>query len=425
MLTGISRYGVREVPGTERIIQRRRRRKELVRGPHIEQFEQAMAKYLGCCHAVSTSYGRMAFYYILKALDLPAGSEIVAPALTFWVIPEMARLAALKPVFADVNPATFNMCPLALERAITPRTRAIVPTHLYGLPCEMDSIMEIAQRHKLVVIEDCAHALGARYRGRLVGTFGDAAFFSFQSLKPLNTYGGGMAIVREPELARRVAALAHAEPWPDERCVLRQLRLGRLQRVLTRPSVFTFTGLPILWVCSWLKAQPDVYLWEKIRPLDPLPAGYRQRYTNVQAALGLEALTYLDAWTAKTQRHARLMDEALRDCPGVLTPQAPAESTHVYYQYCAYVPDRDELVRRSIRRGLDIETLHVDVCTRLPLFRDFWTDAPGADRAAEAVQLPVYAGLSDRQIRWVARQVGRALGEKNVSAPLASRAGPN
>src|SRR6185295_13639679 len=116
------------------------------------------------------------------------------PALTFWVIPELARTAGLRPVFADVDPRTFTLDPASLERAITPNTRAVVPTHLYGLPCDMDAIMDIAARHGLAVVEDCAHALGATYRGRHVGTFGDGALFSFQPLKPLNTYGGGAAL---------------------------------------------------------------------------------------------------------------------------------------------------------------------------------------------------------------------------------------
>src|SRR6202158_605387 len=161
----------------------------------------------------------MAFYYILKALELPPGSEIVLPALTFWVVPELAKVAGLKVVFADVDPATFTMDPAALERAITPATRAVVPTPLYAVPCDMGAIMAIANRHNLRVIEDCAHALGATFDGKPVGTFGDVGFFSFQTLKPLNCYGSGMALVKDAGLARLVRELAEREPWPDEKRV--------------------------------------------------------------------------------------------------------------------------------------------------------------------------------------------------------------
>src|SRR4029077_8807618 len=180
MLTAISRYGARVLPNTEEIVAGCKARGEFIQGPHIAQFEAAFAQRAGvpAAQAVAASYGRMAFYYLLKALDLPAGSEIVLPALTFWVVPELARVAGLKVVFADVDPATFTIDPAALERAITPATRAVVPTHLYGLPCDMDTVLQIAARHDLRVIEDCAHALGADYKGRPVGTLGDAGFFS-------------------------------------------------------------------------------------------------------------------------------------------------------------------------------------------------------------------------------------------------------
>jgi dTDP-4-amino-4,6-dideoxygalactose transaminase len=359
----------------------------------------------------------MAFFYILKAMQLPPGSEIVLPALTFWVVPELARVAGLRPVFADVDPVTFNLDPKALESVITPVTRAVVPTHLYGQPCDMDPILAVARRHSLAVIEDCAHALGATYRGRPVGTFGDASFFSFQTLKPLNTYGGGMAFVRDPTLAQRVAGLAAAEPWPNESRVMRRLRLGRLQRVFTRPGVFTMTAFPVLWAASWFKARPDVYLWESIRPLEPLPAPYTERYSNVQAALGLAGLERLDEWTRLTRAHAHLTNDTLRDLPGVRIPQVLPDRTHVYYQYCVYVPNRDDFVLRCIRRGIDVETLHVDVCTRLALFGEPRRETPGADQAATAVQLPVYAGLSGSQVRRVARGVRRVL-LRSVCGPV-------
>src|SRR5258705_2168951 len=141
-------------------------------------------------HAITASYERMAFYYILAALDLPPGSEIIFPALTFWVVPEIARRAGLKPVFVDVDPLTFNLDPGKIEAAVTERTRVIVPTHLYGQPCEMSAIMKAAQAHDLIMIDDCAQAVRARYRGRLVCTICTASVFRFQILKTINTYGG-------------------------------------------------------------------------------------------------------------------------------------------------------------------------------------------------------------------------------------------
>lgn len=416
MLTAISRYGARVLPNTQQVISRCSRRGELVEGPAIGRFEAAFARFVDGRQAVTASYGRMAFYYILQALNLPAGSEVIFPALTFWVVPEIARVLGLRPVFVDIDPETFNMDPAALERAVTGNTRAVVPTHLYGLPCDMDAIVEIAGRHNLFVVEDCAHSLGATYRGRPVGTFGDAAFFSFQTLKPLNTYGGGMAVVRDDLLAGRVRKLARAEPWPTEPEVRKKLFMGRVQRIAIRPSVFRWTLFPVLWAASFLRARPDVYLWERIRTLDPLPDAYRRRYSNVQAAIGLAGLHRLPDWTSATRRNAAILTEAIRAVPGVRPPAVPSDRAHVFYQYCVDVPDRDRLVQACIRRGLDIETLHVDVCTRLELFQSYRTDAPKADRAAEAVQLPAYSSLTEDQVRWVSDTLIKAL----VRTPAAS-----
>src|SRR3954453_21203108 len=167
MLTAISRYGARVLPITEEIVAGCKARGEFIQGPQIAEFEAAFAARHGLApaHAVTAAYGRIAFYYMLKALDLPPGSEIIFPALTFWVVPELARAAGLTVVFADVDPRTFTIDPKSVERMITDKTRAIVPTHLYGLACDMDAILEIAARHDLIVLEDCAHALGATFKG--------------------------------------------------------------------------------------------------------------------------------------------------------------------------------------------------------------------------------------------------------------------
>jgi dTDP-4-amino-4,6-dideoxygalactose transaminase len=261
MLSAISRFGIRVAPGIDRVVEDCRTRGQLVQGPAIAEFEAALASRLGGMHTVATSYGRSAFYFILRALDLPTGSEIIVPALTFWPIPELARVAGFTLRFADVDPYTFCLDPGAFEAAITERTRAVVPTHLFGLPCDMAAILSIARRHNLVVIEDCAHALGAACEGRPVGALGDAAFFSFQSLKPLSAHGGGLAVVRDRAVAARVRAQVDALPWPDEKGVSKKFLLGKLERAFTHPRGFTFSMFPVLWASSFANARPDVLLW--------------------------------------------------------------------------------------------------------------------------------------------------------------------
>jgi dTDP-4-amino-4,6-dideoxygalactose transaminase len=406
----ISRYGARVLPNTEELVEACKARGEFIQGPQIREFEAAFARRHGFdpAAAITAAYGRMAFYYILAALNLPAGSEIIFPSLTFWVVPELARVAGLTVVFADVDPKTFNLDPDSVERLVSEKTRAIVPTHLYGLPCDMDRILAIAARHNLIVLEDCAHALGATYKGRPVGTFGTGALFSFQTLKPLNCYGGGLALVSDPAVAARVRALVEALPWPTEKRVNDRLLMGRLQRIFIKPWVFSISLFPVLWVSALIDANPDVFLWEKIRSLRPLPEQYAERFPNVQAVIGLEALQHLDEWTAQSRANAEHVTRTLRDVPGIDPPYVPPDRSHVYYQYCVYGPDgpkRDELVVKCVRRGVDIETLHVDVPPEMALFGAVRAEAEGAHRAAQALQVPVYAGLTREQIERVATTV--------------------
>ncbi|MBI3494230.1 MAG: aminotransferase class I/II-fold pyridoxal phosphate-dependent enzyme [Acidobacteria bacterium] len=426
MLTAISRYGARVLPNTEELVAGCKARGEFVEGPQIAEFEAAFARRLGVdpsC-AVTAAYGRMAFYYILKALDLPAGSEIIFPALTFWVVPELARVAGLTVVFADVDPKTFTVKPDSVERLITDKTRAIIPTHLYGLPCDMDRLLEIAARHNLIVLEDCAHALGALYKGKPVGTFGTGALFSFQTLKPLNCYGGGLALVTDRQLARKVRQQIEALPWPSEKRVQDRLLMGRLQRIFIKPWVFSISLFPVLWISALIDANPDVFLWENIRSLNPLPGQYTERFPNVQAVIGLEALKHFDGWTAQAQANAQYVNHVLGDVPGIQVPYVPPGCTHVYYQYCVYGPEgpkRDDLVVRCVRRGIDIETLHVDVPPDMELFGSVKAEADGARRSAQALQIPVYCGLRRDQLERVATTVRAVLAQAAAASGGAAR----
>ena len=367
-------------------------------------------------HAVSASFGRMAFYYILRALELPPGSEIIFPALTFWVIPEIARRAGLKPVFVDVDPTTFNIEPANIEAAITEKTRAIVPTHLYGQPCEMTEIMRIAESHDLIVIEDCAQAAGARYRGRTVGTFGNASFFSFQSLKGINTYGGGMAMTNDASLAAGIREQAEAEQPQSTGDLVKRFATGLTVRALVSPKGFTFWGVPIQAAAS-LFGNYDFskYLWERIRPLDPFPRKYHKRYSNVQAIVGLRGLAHLDELNSRSLRHALRYSQGLADCRAIQTPRVLSGAEHVYYQYCVYLSDPRSASQRAIRQGVDFETTHVDVCSSLPLFEEFAADCVGARTTEQALQLPVYSRLRIADVERVLRVVREVT--KNL-APL-------
>ncbi len=181
---------------------------------------------------------------------------------------------------------------------------------------------------------------------------------------------------------------------------------------MMRPRVFSATLFPVFWAASWLHANPDLYFWESIRRLTEMPPSYLEHYSNVQAAIGIEGLQWLDEGTAPPRAHAAAITDALADVDGVETPVVPSDRTHVFYQYAIYARDRDAVVRHCLRRSVDVETLHVDVCTALELFRPpaggRHAPTPGAERAAEAIQVPVYASLSDRAVSRVAAVVTAA-----------------
>jgi len=410
MIRTIARYGARHVSGTTAAALQALARGHGVQGTKIREFESKFAGYHGMRHAVTTSYGRMAFYYILQALDLARGSEIIFPALTFWVVPEMARLLGYKPVFVDIDPGTFNMDPAKFEAAITSATTAVVPTHLYGQPCDMAPIMDTARKHNLSVIEDCAHALGATYKGRKVGTFGDASFFSFQMLKPLNTYGGGIALSNDDAVVARVRRLAEAEEWPQRNDVLKKILFGNLLRKLIGSYGFTFTMFPAFYIASFF-GDYDLsrYLWEKIRPLTPLPESYRRRYSNAQAVMGLKMLEEIDRMNNLSRAHAAKLTNALRDVAGIQTPVTMPETEPVYYQYCIRAAEPDELKRRAIRSGVDLEIMHVDICNVLDVFEGFKKKCPVAEGTEHTLQLPVYASLTERDLNRIIKVIREAV----------------
>ena len=212
-------------------------------------------------------------------------------------------------------------------------------------------------------------------------------------------------------------AIVDALPWPSEKRVRDRLLMGRLQRIFIKPWVFSISLFPVLWVSALIDANPDVFLWEKIRSLHPLPEQYTERFPNVQAVIGLEALKHLDEWTSKAQGNAAFVNRTLAGIPGIQLPLAPADRTHVYYQYCVYGPEgpkRDDLVVRCVRRGIDIETLHVDVPPDMPLFDGARSEREGARRAAQAIQIPIHAGLTRTQLERVAATVKSVLEQSVV-----------
>jgi hypothetical protein len=215
-----------------------------------------------------------------------------------------------------------------------------------------------------------------------------------------------MAMTNDPSLAARIREQAEAEQPQSTGDLIKRFAAGLTVRALVSPKGFTFWGVPIQAAAS-LFGNYDFskYLWERIRPLDLFPRKYHQRYSNVQAIVGLRGLARLDQLNTQSIRHALRYSQGLADCHAIQTPRVLSGAEHVYYQYCVYLSDPGSASRRAIRRGVDFETTHVDICSSLPLFKEFAADCAGAQRTQQALQLPVYSRLRDSDVERVLRVV--------------------
>ncbi|HEX5235875.1 MAG TPA: DegT/DnrJ/EryC1/StrS family aminotransferase [Silvibacterium sp.] len=216
-------------------------------GPKLEAFEHAIAQYIGIPHAIGVSSGTAGLHLCIRALNIGEGDEVIVPSFTFIAAANAIRYERATPIFIDIDPATLNLDPAKIESAITPRTRAILAIHTFGVPADMHAILEIAQRHRLLVIEDASEAIGAEYHGRRVGCFADAAVFAFYPNKQITTGEGGMVVAPSAPLARRIRALRNqgrheGDEWhselgynyrlPEINCALGIEQLKRIEIIL-------------------------------------------------------------------------------------------------------------------------------------------------------------------------------------------------
>ncbi|MFN2449889.1 MAG: DegT/DnrJ/EryC1/StrS family aminotransferase, partial [Candidatus Baltobacteraceae bacterium] len=261
-----------------------------INGPNVKALEKEVASFLGSAHGVGLNSGTDALHLALRALDIGPGDEVITTPFTFVATTEAIGIVGARPVFVDIDPVTYNIDPSLIEAAITPRTRAILPVHLYGHPAPMDEIMAIAQKHNLAVIEDCAQAIGTKYKNRFVGTIGTFGAFSFFPSKNLGAYGdGGMLVTNDTDLADRSRSLrAHG---------------GRVK-----------------------------YYHEEL--------GVNSRLDELQAAILRVKLPHLKQWIENRRAVAVRYIEALEPL-GVALPRDPAYGRHAYHQFTIRVHDRD------------------------------------------------------------------------------------
>ncbi|MBV8358412.1 MAG: DegT/DnrJ/EryC1/StrS family aminotransferase [Deltaproteobacteria bacterium] len=339
----------------------------LTTGPKVHAFEQAFASYIGVPYAVAVNSCTAALHLALEAIGLAEGDEVLVPTMTFAATAEVVTYFRARPVLVDCEPDTLNLDPSSFERAITPRSRAVIPVHYAGHVCDMDRILPIARHHRLKVVEDAAHALPAHYQGKMAGTLSDLACFSFYATKTLCTGEGGMVTTANPEYAERV----------------RMMSLHGISKD------------------AWKRYSAEGSWYYEI-----LSPGFKYNLTDVAAALGLVQLGKCDHMLKSRRRIAELYNEAFRGMRGITTPVVRTEADHAWHLYPIRLAleqlriGRSEFIammrERNIGTGVHFIPLHIH-----PYYRDLYNyrpeDFPNASDAYERlVSLPIYPAMSDR-----------------------------
>lgn len=328
---------------------------QFVLGPAVASFEKGFAAYCGTAEAIGVNSGTSALHLALLAAGVAPGDEVITVPFTFVATVAAIEYAGAKPVFVDIDPIYYTMDPAQLESAITPRTRAVVPVHLYGQPADMDPIVEIANRRGLAVIEDACQSHGAEYRGRRCGSIGALGCFSFYPGKNLGAYGeGGAVVTDDPTLAARI----------------------RLLRSWGEGARYTHT----------------------VR-------GFNYRMDGIQGAVLDVKLRHIDRWTAARRAHAASYARFLEDTPAAL-PRVREGATHVYHVHAVRVPRR-ESVRAALAEAGVQTGVHYPIPVHLqPAYQDLGYarhDFPVAERLAdEVLSIPIFPELTGEQIETIA-----------------------
>ncbi|MDQ1923282.1 DegT/DnrJ/EryC1/StrS family aminotransferase [Massilia pseudoviolaceinigra] len=337
-------------------------------GPRTRQFEHDFAAYLGDgVEAISVNSATAGLHLALEALGIGPGDEVIVPTLTFTATAEVVHYLGAHPVLVDADPDTLNLDLAAVEAAIGPRTRAIIPVHYAGLACDMDAVLALARAYQLKVVEDAAHAFPTHYKGRLVGTLAsDATVFSFYANKTMTTGEGGMVVTRDATLARRV-------------------RLMRIHGI-SQDAFDRYTSRTPAWF------------------YDVVAAGFKYNLTDLASAMGIEQLRKIDRFLLRRQELAQAYAIGLQGLPLRLPCVPGAGSSHAWHLYVVRLEagarfGRDELIARLAERGIGT-SVHFIPLHRHPFWRDSCRLSPEQFPVAEAsfacmLSLPLYTRMSD------------------------------
>ena len=350
----------------------------LTTGPKVGRFEADFAKYVGCQHAVAVNSATAALHLALAAIGIQEGDEVLVPTMTFAATAEVVLYFKARPVLVDCQPETLNLDPDQIEKAITTKTKAIIPVHIAGQACDMDRILELARAYDLRVIEDAAHALPARHRGKMIGTIGDITCFSFYATKTITTGEGGMATTESLE-------------WADRMRIM---------------------GLHGISKDAWMRYTAEGSWYYEI-----LYPGFKYNLTDIAAAIGLEQLKRCTHFWEIREHYAALYNEGFQDVPGIITPYVAPDVRHAWHLYIIQLDleqlriGRNEFIallkQENIGTSVHFIPLHLH-----PYYRDTFgyrpEDLPTASAVFERiVSLPIYTQMTETDVERVIETVRR------------------
>lgn len=349
----------------------------LTTGPKIAEFEKAVADYVGAKYAVAISNDTAALHAACHAAEIGEGDEVITTPITFAASSNCVLYCGGTPVFADIDPKTYNIDPEDIKRKITPRTKAIIPVHLAGQPCDMDAIHEIAKEHNLIVIEDAAHALGSEYKGKKIGGLSDMTTFSFHPVKPITTGEGGMIVTNSEELYKKLV-------------------LFRSHGITRDTSLMTRNEGP------WFYQQLDL--------------GYNYRMTDIQCALGCSQMKKLDYFLARRRTIVARYNEAFADCRNIVTPYQMLDTNSGWHLYIIQVKNRDrkEVFEKLRERGIGVNVHYIPVYEH-PYYQEHGykgVHCPVAEEVySHIISLPVFPRLTEEQQEEVIKVVKQVVEE--------------
>ncbi len=388
---------------------------EVFCGPMVEEFESMLAQYIGVKHVITVNMGRAAEFLALRSLNFSPGDEIIMPSYNFPIVPAIVKMLQLKPVFVDVGPDTFNINPDLIEECITDKTKAIFITHMCGHPCQMDRIIEIKNKYNLKLMEDAVHSLGAEYRNKLVGSFGDVSYFSFYVGKSLTTCMGAAVCTNNDDYYYKMREIVDG---------YKRLSLSRLAKAggyamatyfFTKPFIFGFAVYPILITLNLFNSSLlDGQTSEAVVIPDQPRHHYLTKFSNFQAAIGASQLKRYRKTISARIRNSELLSENIKDHSSIRLPITKTEVKHSFLYYSVRTADRKRFRKKLALKGVDTKKDANVACSHLEAFRPEYKHCPISEEISRNnILIPNYPSLLENDIKYIANKINETVCEIN------------